>query len=903
MVVQWLFLLLSLDVCAAARSSAPMPTADSDTSLFGRLQRVAFRNAGMTWRWHRYAWQTVPVASGSMFYLEQENVSCTQCSWGGNTGTHRFVVPSPPPPAAPVQAPCVALNSMLGMDIPGHDLKTVQAGVVTRDDCLRSCCATPGCDGLVFLPKTAGSKNGACIDPDRPCCFLKTGSVRAPRIHSALPGIAAEIVNGSNSSQGRGATGSVPPSGIRSAVPLGGISAGSVELRGDGSFSEFTLQNQSPAGAAKIAVMPDALLAMRLCGGTSEDRGGSRSCVSRLLQTHPRGDAADVESVPPIEGLNYSGTFPVSRLVPVDTAFSNTRAPGLSTALFAYSSLAAGDMHASSRPAIAFTLAMHNNGPYEINASLLLNMPLQVETDQARPGVAMGSAINTTDAQACAEACQLNKACMSWNYVRALGSCQLQSSWGLNRYTLGSDAGVRGEWSVDSDGRCVTLTRPGDAPTSGSVSLCCADSSGSVTAHSRLGSVLHTFGATGRLSSGGVGVGSQGTAVIGTTVPPGANRTVSLTLGWRFPLRDWYNYDCNGNPGWSVSTCGGRYDSHSRKEMQPLEAKEKQEGNASFAYVNKYSEIYPTAREAAWAPRSNGTSIVDTEAQLAETLHNISAVHSVFMRDSSLPDWLQDHLVNSISHVRDAYWFSNASCPQCTRSADPRTASDPVLWRQFEAFDCTDLDSIHNDGERHMPYITLWPHAERSKLAAWAVNQAPRGWAEEGMLAEQIHQNTPDTPDGWTANDTGSGRHMGDSSSAFVLEVLELYRWANDTTTLELYWQTVKQVVHWQLKQSEVYGVPFKLETSYDILGFPAYELAAYNSVFHIATLAAAAELGDAMGEPDFAARCRSSQSTATKAFDTLQWNSTKRAYDAGSDGCTAGVGCDSGIGVSTPIE
>jgi hypothetical protein len=121
-----------------------------------------------------------------------------------------------------------------------------------------------------------------------------------------------------------------------------------------------------------------------------------------------------------------------------------------------------------------------------------------------------------------------------------------------------------------------------------------------------------------------------------------------------------------------------------------------------------------------------------------------------------------------------------------------------------------------------MPYITLWPDAERSKLAAWAANQAPKGWAEEGMLAEQIHQNTPDTPDGWTANDTGSGRHMGDSSSAFVLEVLELYRWANDTTTLGLYWQTVKQVVHWQLKQSEVYGLPFKLETSYDILGFPA---------------------------------------------------------------------------------
>ena len=102
-----------------------------------------------------------------------------------------------------------------------------------------------------------------------------------------------------------------------------------------------------------------------------------------------------------------------------------------------------------------------------------------------------------------------------------------------------------------------------------------------------------------------------------------------------------------------------------------------------------------------------------------------------------------------------------------------------------------------------MPYIMLWPESERSKLAAWAKNQAPKGCKQEGMLAEQIHQNTPDTPDGWTNKDTGSGRHMGDSSSAFVLEVLELHRWANDTTTLELYYETVKQIVHWQLKQSE----------------------------------------------------------------------------------------------------
>ena len=46
------------------------------------------------------------------------------------------------------------------------------------------------------------------------------------------------------------------------------------------------------------------------------------------------------------------------------------------------------------------------------------------------------------------------------------------------------------------------------------------------------------------------------------------------------------------------------------------------------------------------------------------------------------------------------------------------------------------------------------------------------------MLAEQIHNSDPDKAE---------GRRMGDGSSAFVLEVLELFRGANDTTTLQLY--------------------------------------------------------------------------------------------------------------------
>ena len=103
--------------------------------------------------------------------------------------------------------------------------------------------------------------------------------------------------------------------------------------------------------------------------------------------------------------------------------------------------------------------------------------------------------------------------------------------------------------------------------------------------------------------------------------------------------------------------------------------------------------------------------------------------------------------------------------------------------RQYEAYDCPDLDSIHNDGERHVPYMMLFPNAVRSKLAAWAHNQGANG-----MLAEQILNKDPDSP---------QGRIMSDGSSMFLMYVLELLRWTGDRATLELYYPVVKKVAQW----------------------------------------------------------------------------------------------------------
>lgn len=96
----------------------------------------------------------------------------------------------------------------------------------------------------------------------------------------------------------------------------------------------------------------------------------------------------------------------------------------------------------------------------------------------------------------------------------------------------------------------------------------------------------------------------------------------------------------------------------------------------------------------------------------------------------------------------------------------------------LEAYDCADMDSIHNDGERHLPYLFMFPNSSRNKLAAWAGNQQPNG-----MLAEQILNTDPDSP---------QGRVMADATSMFIFYILELVQWAGDKTTLDLYYPTVK---------------------------------------------------------------------------------------------------------------
>ena len=587
------------------------------------------------------------------------------------------------------------------------------------------------------------------------CCFLKPLGL-PPYVASPIRSMVAGVVTGGVPPPPPLTDVVDPPSGMRSAVPLGGISCGAVELRGDGSLREWTIVNQSPGGSAKIQTFADAYFAVKA--------GADATPVA--LQTHPL-----TPGLKGVQSLTYRGSYPVTKLTPSPVAV------GVHVDLFAYSTYSVGDMEASARPMAAFTLAVSTDAEWATATaeeeetagdeetgrrgdgatgrrgdgvvSFMMNLPTAIESDMLRTGTPLGAAAAASSSAACLKRCNTNPACLSWNHNKTTGMCALQKDAPDVFYALGTDCGLRGGWSYDHAAQCLTLDRPGVGGSNGNMSLCgtASGGGGSVT----FGTYDTGDGAFVNMAGlNGDATHAHGAIVVTAKVPPSSNATLTITFGWYFPERDHFG--------------------------KPL--------------GNYYKNLFRSSTDAAFG----GVAPAARDASLAVVVTNILAMQGPF-HSSSLEPWLQDHLVNSLSHIRTAMWFDQ--CPHCHKSNDTRLHA-AGFWRQWEAFDCPDIDSIHNDGERHIPYIMFWPNTTRNKLAAWAGNQAANG-----MLAEQIHNVDPDTPE---------GRVMADSSSMFICFVLELLRWAGDRQTLGLYWPTVKRAAEWQMNVSAAFGVPYKLQ-------------------------------------------------------------------------------------------
>ncbi|KAK8792751.1 hypothetical protein WA158_004915 [Blastocystis sp. Blastoise] len=733
------------------------------SSLYDELEALHFVNEGRVNSNDRFQW-----VHQSVMYTEPENVTKADYAWG-SVGSFKYLYQITEESAES----CTISEIIDDIDFPGNDMG---AFIGTIEDCKKSCCDTLDCVGFIHTD-IAPSPFSEC-QQGKPCCYLKNDmSISKP--YSSLKAYKMDISKRPIVP---------PPLGMRSSIPLGGIATGNIELRADGTFHEWTIVNQSPAGSAKYSYFEDTVFAIKT--------ESAESAESALIRTHPP------YNLPGVPSLVYSGTYPVSRLsIPQDNNIFQTE-----NTIYAFPHFVANNLNASLAPAINFVLNTKNIKNYPVKTSFLFTMSINMEENQHRISKSVLKIDNTTTSVDCKNLCIKEEECSSWTWKNRV--CSLNTDIPYNEFEEGSFSGIRGSWSVSPDGNTILLSRVGSSSASGQLALSLGNSQDQKTLKISLYIFFLCYTSSSLTNSYSSIVG----IIVEVTVQPSERLSLPIIMTWFFP--------------------------HHNYKTELLD--------------NFYTHL--------WSSATDVYHYVNKD--IASLVHNIMKYQESLMT-SSIPNWLKDTLVNSVSHMRYAMYF-----------ADGR-------WRQWEAPDCVNIDSIHNDYERHMPYMLYFPETEKMKLYTWATFQM-----ENGMFREELAQGYySDTPELDSAIEF-EGRRMSDCSSMFAMALVEHYKWNKDRQVVTDLYNNAKRGIQWHLDVSKTYGLPEKLCNTYDIMGPEGYALFGYNGVAHIMGLQAMRELAIIMNDQEWIKKMNIELDRARNAFIKYHWNG--EYFKSYSDGTPA---------------
>jgi len=176
-----------------------------------------------------------------------------------------------------------------------------------------------------------------------------------------------------------------------------------------------------------------------------------------------------------------------------------------------------------------------------------------------------------------------------------------------------------------------------------------------------------------------------------------------------------------------------------------------------------------------------------------------------------------------------------------------------------------------------LPYLWAVPDFERQKSHLYEHCQIQAG-GDKGMITENP---------GFRLQDGCGGRRMGDVTSIWVLEVLEIYLQGGNVTRLQQAWPAVVDGVKWSIAMSAAQGLPAHLVCTYDILGMEVYNMTTFNGVLHLAMMKAAIRLASdpAINDAGTVAMAQLAFDVGVTAMTTTMWNATFgyfRAYTGG---------------------
>ena len=126
---------------------------------------------------------------------------------------------------------------------------------------------------------------------------------------------------------------------------------------------------------------------------------------------------------------------------------------------------------------------------------------------------------------------------------------------------------------------------------------------------------------------------------------------------------------------------------------------------------------------------------------------------------------------------------------------------------------------------------------------------------------------------------------MADTTSIWILELLELYQHTGDFSLLQRLYPVAVGGIKWQIAVSQKLGLPYELVCTYDILDLQQYPTTTFNSFLHLMAMRAGSELARIMGDNATLSLANAAFTRGSQAMVNLLWNGTYnyfRAYMGG---------------------
>lgn len=270
--------------------------------------------------------------------------------------------------------------------------------------------------------------------------------------------------------------------------------------------------------------------------------------------------------------------------------------------------------------------------------------------------------------------------------------------------------------------------------------------------------------------------------------------------------------------------------------------------------------------------------------------------------NSSLPDWLAALLVNTPAiEMESGFWTADGRYRQYDNIYAPDQSVHVHMFSMipFVAFNTAIVKDIVRTCQARLqcPAGSKDPACPPGMIQEVCANA---GWGNAGC------GNSSQNWCGFSVGmmDSGGGRIMGDATSVFILETLQVWRQTADLRWLQSVWPSVIAAVEWEVERSSMVkdlDLPTAVDTTYDYLEIARLpgQVSAYASFLYLVSLRAARVLAhemaahDANGSTSMLKTIATAESKATAAIEKLLWvppNNSSRGHframqDAKGDG------------------